>query len=109
MNGIDGRFSLQAFTNMTQMIRRALCAVMVFAAVPYEGTVVMKDGEELDSWSVILNGEVQVTYCDGSEQHLVMGDRCVVCVCFCPFMSWYIVWKCCCLCDCTVIRVWYQM
>ena len=31
---------------MTQMTRRALCAVMVFAVVPHEGTIVMKDGGE---------------------------------------------------------------
>jgi Rap guanine nucleotide exchange factor 2 len=48
---------------------------MVFAVVPHKNTVVMKDGEELDSWSVILNGEVEVTRLDGSQEHLQMGDR----------------------------------
>jgi len=33
---------------------------MVFAVVEKAGTVVMNDGEELDSWSVIINGEVRV-------------------------------------------------
>lgn len=66
---------LQAFANMTQMTRRALCSVMVFAVVPHEGTIVMKDGEELDSWSVILNGEVEVTRPDNSRERLQMGDR----------------------------------
>lgn len=66
---------VQAFANMTQMTRRALCSVMVFAVVPREGTVVMKDGEELDSWSVILNGEVEITRPDGSVERLQMGDR----------------------------------
>ena len=66
---------VQAFANMTQMTRRALCSVMVFAVVPHEGTIVMKDGEELDSWSVILNGEVEVTRPDGSRERLQMGDR----------------------------------
>ena len=69
---------VQAFANMTQMTRRALCSVMVFAVVPHEGTIVMKDGEELDSWSVILNGEVEVTRPDGSRERLQMGDRSVV-------------------------------
>ncbi|XP_076458916.1 rap guanine nucleotide exchange factor 2-like isoform X3 [Babylonia areolata] len=64
----------RAFANMTQMTRRALCAVMVFAVVPHEGTVVMKDGEELDSWSVILNGEVEVVHLDSSRHRLQMGD-----------------------------------
>ena len=30
---------------------------MVFAVVEKAGTTVMMDGEELDSWSVIINGE----------------------------------------------------
>ena len=56
-------------------IRRALCAVMVYAVVEKAGTVVMNDGEELDSWSVILNGQVQITYDDGTNTSLVMGER----------------------------------
>lgn len=66
---------LQAFANMTMAIRRALCAVMVYAVVEKAGTVVMNDGEELDSWSVILDGSVKVTYADGSDRVLNMGDR----------------------------------
>ena len=46
---------LTAFTNMTLSVRRALVATMVFAVVEKAGTVVMTDGEELDSWSVIIN------------------------------------------------------
>ena len=69
---------MQAFANMTMAIRRALCAVMVYAVVEKAGTVVMNDGEELDSWSVILNGHVQITYDDGSSTTLAMGDRLVV-------------------------------
>jgi len=60
---------------MTMAIRRALCAVMVYAVVEKAGTVVMNDGEELDSWSVILNGSVQISYEDGSATTLYMGDR----------------------------------
>ena len=33
---------------------------MVFAVVEKSGTVVMNDQEELDSWSVIINGEVRI-------------------------------------------------
>lgn len=62
---------------MTMAIRRALCAVMVYAVVEKAGTVVMNDGEELDSWSVILDGSVKVTYGDGSSTTLNMGDRSV--------------------------------
>ena len=33
---------------------------MVFAVVEKAGTIVMNDQEELDSWSVIINGEVRI-------------------------------------------------
>lgn len=66
---------LQAFANMTQPIRRELCAVMVFAVIEKRGTVVMRNGEELDSWSVILNGQVEIIHSDGSAEFLQMGDR----------------------------------
>ncbi|XP_077999088.1 rap guanine nucleotide exchange factor 2-like isoform X4 [Glandiceps talaboti] len=65
---------LPAFANMTLAVRRALCAVMVFAVVDKAGTVVMKDGEELDSWSVILNGHVEINRPDNTLEHLHLGD-----------------------------------
>lgn len=61
---------------MTLATRRALCAVMVFAVVEKAGTIVMKDGEELDSWSVILNGQVAIETDEGT-QNLGLGDRSV--------------------------------
>ncbi|XP_058887344.1 rap guanine nucleotide exchange factor 2 isoform X4 [Acipenser ruthenus] len=65
---------LPAFANMTMSVRRELCAVMVFAVVERAGTIVLNDGEELDSWSVILNGSVEVTYHDGRTEILCMGN-----------------------------------
>uniref|UniRef100_A0A8C5LTE9 Rap guanine nucleotide exchange factor 2 n=1 Tax=Leptobrachium leishanense TaxID=445787 RepID=A0A8C5LTE9_9ANUR len=65
---------LPAFANMTMSVRRELCAVMVFAVVERAGTVVLNDREELDSWSVILNGSVEVTYPDGRTEILCMGN-----------------------------------
>ncbi|XP_042148250.1 rap guanine nucleotide exchange factor isoform X4 [Ixodes scapularis] len=65
---------LPAFANMTLSVRRELCAVMVFAVVEKAGTVVMNDGEELDSWSVIVNGQVEVELPDGTVRELAMGD-----------------------------------
>jgi Rap guanine nucleotide exchange factor 2 len=65
---------LKAFTNMTLAVRRALCSVMVFAVVEKAGTVVMNDGEELDSWSVLINGHVEVEHADGVPDQLHMGD-----------------------------------
>lgn len=66
---------LKAFTNMTLAVRRALCAVMVFAVVEKANTVVMNDGEELDSWSVVINGHVEVEHTDGTTEQLHLGDR----------------------------------
>ncbi|XP_012922454.1 rap guanine nucleotide exchange factor 2 isoform X3 [Heterocephalus glaber] len=65
---------LPAFANMTMSVRRELCAVMVFAVVERAGTTVLNGGEELDSWSVILNGSVEVTYPDGKAEILCMGN-----------------------------------
>ncbi|XP_048513096.1 rap guanine nucleotide exchange factor 6-like isoform X4 [Athalia rosae] len=65
---------LKAFTNMTLAVRRALCAVMVFAVVERAGMVVLNDGEELDSWSVLINGEVEVEHSNGEVEQLTMGD-----------------------------------
>ncbi|XP_055310554.1 rap guanine nucleotide exchange factor 2 isoform X11 [Sitodiplosis mosellana] len=66
--------NLQAFTNMTLAVRRALCSVMVFAVVEKAGTTVMNDGEELDSWSVLINGHVEVEYSNGETDELQVGD-----------------------------------
>ena len=66
---------LTAFTNMTLSVRRALVATMVFAVVEKAGTVVMTNGEELDSWSVIINGQVEIDHGNGSRlQELHLGD-----------------------------------
>ncbi|XP_011499860.1 PREDICTED: rap guanine nucleotide exchange factor 2-like isoform X5 [Ceratosolen solmsi marchali] len=65
---------LKAFTNMTLAVRRALCAVMVFAVVERAGMVVLTDGEELDSWSVLINGTVEVEYNNGEVEQLHVGD-----------------------------------
>nr|CAD7257644.1 unnamed protein product [Timema shepardi] len=65
---------LKAFTNMTLAVRRALCSVMVFAVVEKAGTIVMNDGEELDSWSVLINGHVEVEHESGETEELRIGD-----------------------------------
>lgn len=65
---------LKAFTNMTLTVRRALCAVMVFAVVEKAGTVVMNDGEEHDSWSVLINGHVGIEHTNRDIEYLNVGD-----------------------------------
>lgn len=65
---------LKAFTSLTLTVRRALCSVMVFAVVEKAGTVVMNDGEELDSWSVLINGHVEIEHSGGEKEDLQVGD-----------------------------------
>lgn len=48
---------------------------MRIAVVDALHEVVMTDGEEIDSWSVILNGEVETTNPDGSVKVLKQGER----------------------------------
>ena len=59
---------------MTLTVRRALCSVMVFAVVEKAGTVVMNDGEELDSWSVLINGIVEIEHPGGAAVQIQYGD-----------------------------------
>lgn len=59
---------------MTLAVRRALCAVMVFAVVERAGMVVLNDGEELDSWSVLINGAVEIEHSNGEIEQLHLGD-----------------------------------
>lgn len=35
----------------------------------------MNDGEELDSWSVLINGHVEVEHANGETEQLHLGDR----------------------------------
>lgn len=66
--------NLKAFTQLTHSVRRALCSVMVFAVVDKAGTIVMNDGEELDSWSVLINGQVEIQSANGDVVELQIGD-----------------------------------
>ena len=47
----------------------------VFAVVGDAGTIVMQDGEELDSWSVIVNGRVEISGPGLPTTELGLGDR----------------------------------
>jgi len=66
---------LKAFSNMTQSVRRALCAVLLYSSVDTAGSVVLDNDVELTTWSVVLNGHLEVLLPDGTIQHLHMGDR----------------------------------
>jgi len=78
---------LQAFSNLTMTTRHALCGAMIFATVEKADTIVMNDGEELDSWCVILNGQVEVTRRNGTIELLQLGDRQAK---HCPLATYYL-------------------
>uniref|UniRef100_A0A8D0L6S2 Rap guanine nucleotide exchange factor 6 n=1 Tax=Sphenodon punctatus TaxID=8508 RepID=A0A8D0L6S2_SPHPU len=65
---------LPAFANMTMSVRRELCSVMIFEVVEQAGAIILEDGQELDSWYVILNGTVEIGYPDGKTESLCMGN-----------------------------------
>ncbi|XP_038181812.1 rap guanine nucleotide exchange factor 6 isoform X4 [Arvicola amphibius] len=65
---------LPAFANMTMSVRRELCSVMIFEVVEQAGAVILEDGQELDSWYVILNGTVEIIHPDGRIENLFMGN-----------------------------------
>ncbi|XP_077080719.1 rap guanine nucleotide exchange factor 6 isoform X1 [Siphateles boraxobius] len=65
---------LPAFANMTMSVRRELCRVMMFEVVELEGTVILQDKQELNSWYVILNGCVEISYGEGRAEMLCMGN-----------------------------------
>lgn len=46
----------------------------MFAVVEKAGTMVMNDGEELDSWSVLVNGSVEVCIAGELPKTLSLGD-----------------------------------
>ncbi|XP_040127729.2 rap guanine nucleotide exchange factor 6 isoform X9 [Ictidomys tridecemlineatus] len=65
---------LPAFANMTMSVRRELCSVMIFEVVDQAGAIILEDGQELDSWYVILNGTVEINHPDGKVENLFMGN-----------------------------------
>lgn len=65
---------LPAFSKKSHNIKVEMCKVMVFAVVEKAGAVVMSDGEEMDSWSVILNGSVDILIEGEPPVSLHLGD-----------------------------------
>uniref|UniRef100_A0A8C9QF02 Rap guanine nucleotide exchange factor 6 n=1 Tax=Spermophilus dauricus TaxID=99837 RepID=A0A8C9QF02_SPEDA len=55
-------------------VRRELCSVMIFEVVDQAGAIILEDGQELDSWYVILNGTVEINHPDGKVENLFMGN-----------------------------------
>jgi Rap guanine nucleotide exchange factor 2 len=59
---------LPAFNNLTGPIRRELCRHMVYVSVEIAGTTVLGHNEELDSWVVLLSGQVELRQVNGQEK-----------------------------------------
>ncbi|XP_066917873.1 rap guanine nucleotide exchange factor 6-like isoform X2 [Clytia hemisphaerica] len=65
---------LPAFNSLSHNIKLEMCKVMVFAVVEKAGATVMSDKEEMDSWSVILNGSVDILIEGEAPVSLHLGD-----------------------------------
>jgi signal-transduction protein with cAMP-binding, CBS, and nucleotidyltransferase domain len=58
---------------MTAAVRRALCSVMEYRLVEKSETILLRHGDIVDKWTVILNGLVELLNTDGSL--LELHDR----------------------------------
>uniref|UniRef100_A0A914XL56 RPGF2 n=1 Tax=Plectus sambesii TaxID=2011161 RepID=A0A914XL56_9BILA len=71
---LDFMQHMPALSNLPMSVKRELCLKMVFAVVPEAGSIVMNDNEPFDSWSVIVNGQVEVSRPDGQRILYSLGD-----------------------------------
>ncbi|CAA93100.2 Rap guanine nucleotide exchange factor [Caenorhabditis elegans] len=71
---LDFMQHMSAFAALPMSIKRQLCLKMVFAVVNDAGTVVLAHNEKLDSWSVIVNGCVEVVKPSGERVEYKLGD-----------------------------------
>ena len=54
---------------------RKLCACMVLGVIDKADTVVLEHNEKLDSWAVVLNGQVESVLPDSSAKLYQVGDQ----------------------------------
>ncbi|GMR48418.1 hypothetical protein PMAYCL1PPCAC_18613, partial [Pristionchus mayeri] len=71
---LDFMQHMAAFASLPVSIKRQLCLKMVFAVVNEAGTIVMHNGERLDAWSVIVNGQMEVVRPSGERVEYKLGD-----------------------------------
>uniref|UniRef100_A0A1I7TD96 RA-GEF-1 n=1 Tax=Caenorhabditis tropicalis TaxID=1561998 RepID=A0A1I7TD96_9PELO len=71
---LDFMQHMSAFAALPMSIKRQLCLKMVFAVVNDAGTIVLAHNEKLDSWSVIVNGCVEVVKPSGERVEFKLGD-----------------------------------
>uniref|UniRef100_A0A1I8FTV7 Rap guanine nucleotide exchange factor 2 n=1 Tax=Macrostomum lignano TaxID=282301 RepID=A0A1I8FTV7_9PLAT len=71
---LDSFQRLHAFSNFTRATQRQFAGCMLYAVVEKPGQVVLDDGEKLDSWSVIVDGEVEIQRPGNAPVQLHCGD-----------------------------------
>lgn len=49
---------MPALASLPLSIKRQLCLKMVFAIVPHAGTIIMQNGEKIDSWLVFKKHKI---------------------------------------------------
>ena len=62
------------FSGMSDEMRLDFCYVMKYAHVEQKGTVILHNKEQLDSWCVVINGEVSNTKSDGTKRIFRTGQ-----------------------------------
>ncbi|CAF0795635.1 unnamed protein product [Brachionus calyciflorus] len=67
--------TLPAFSNLTEPITRKLCSCMVLGIVDKADTIVLDNNEKLDSWAVVLNGQVECILPDSTVKIYNVGDH----------------------------------
>ncbi|VDK71703.1 unnamed protein product, partial [Onchocerca ochengi] len=71
---LDFMQHMSALATFPLSIKRQLCLKMVFAVVSKANTIVMQHNERIDTWSVIVNGQVEVLLPDGERIEYKLGD-----------------------------------
>lgn len=71
---LDFTQHLHAFANMTLSIREALCKVMVLRVIDDAGTVICNENQTLDSWTVVIQGLIEIVESDKPPALLTVGD-----------------------------------
>ncbi|KAK0426352.1 hypothetical protein QR680_009663 [Steinernema hermaphroditum] len=65
---------LPCLANFSDDTKRAICAKSVLAVVPYADTVIYSLGNRMDSWGIVLKGDVESSNAQGHRTVLSRGD-----------------------------------
>ncbi|XP_065907150.1 rap guanine nucleotide exchange factor 2-like isoform X1 [Dysidea avara] len=67
---LDVLAMLPAFSKLTSAVRRSILKLMVLKTVDEDNTVIINNGEEVDSWYVVFNGCLK--FCREQEQEKLL-------------------------------------